>query len=45
MLEGKGNKVLSKFRMCYRILLSFLTRNIKEMNEFFRDSFLENNMT
>ena len=44
MLEGKGTKVSSKFRICYRTLLSFYSRNIKDMNEFFRESFLESNM-
>ena len=45
MLEGKGDDVESKFRLCYRTLLSFFTRNIKDMNEFFKESFLESNMT
>ena len=45
MLEGKGTEVVSKFRICYRTLLSFYSRNIKDMNEFFRESFLESNMT
>ena len=45
MLEGKGDDVTSKFRICYRTLLSFFSRNIKDMNQFFRESFLESNMT
>ena len=45
MLEGKGDDVESKFRLCYRTILSFFTRNIKDMNEFFKESFLESNMT
>ena len=45
MLEGKGDDVISKFRICYRTLLSFFSRNIKDMNQFFRESFLESNMT
>ena len=45
MLEGKGTNVVSKFRICYRTLLSFYSRNIKDMNEFFRESFLESNLT
>ena len=45
MLKGKGDEVVSKFRICYRTLLSFFSRNIKDMNEFFRESFLESNMT
>ena len=45
MLEGKGTDVVSKFRICYRTLLSFYSRNIKDMNEFFRESFLESNLT
>ena len=45
MLEGKGTNVVSKFRICYRTLLSFYSRNIKDMTEFFRESFLESNLT
>ena len=45
MLKGKGDDVVSKFRLCYRTLLSFFSRNIKDMNRFFRESFLESNMT
>ena len=45
MLEGKGTEVVSKFRICYRTLLSFYSRNIKDMNAFFRESFLESNLT
>ena len=45
MLEGKGTEVASKFRICYKTLLSFYSRNIKDMNEFFRESFLESNLT
>ena len=45
MLQGKGTDVVSKFRICYRTLLSFYSRNIKDMNEFFRESFLESNLT
>ena len=45
MLEGKGTEVASKFRICYRTLLSFFSRNIKDMNEFFRESFLESDIT
>ena len=44
MLEGKGDDVVSKFRLCYRTLLSFFSRNLKDMNRFFRESFLESNM-
>ena len=45
MLEGKGDDVISKFRICYRTLLSFYSRNIKDMNQFFKESFLESNIT
>ena len=45
MLEGKGTEVVSKFRICYRTILSFFSRDIKDINEFFRESFLESNMT
>jgi len=39
MLEGKGTNVVSKFRICYRTLLSFYSRNIKDMNEFLEKVF------
>ena len=42
MLKGKGTEVESKFRLCYRTIIAFLARNIKEINEFFKESFLEN---
>ena len=45
MLKGVGTEVESKFRICYRTLLSFFSRNIKDMDEFFRESFLESNLT
>lgn len=45
MLEGTGTEVVSKFRICYRTILSFFSRDIKDINEFFRESFLESNMT
>ena len=42
MLKGKGTEVESKFRLCYRTIIAFLARNIKEINDFFKESFIEN---
>ena len=41
MLKGEGTDVESNFRLCYKTLLSFFSRNMKSMNEFFSESFLE----
>jgi antiviral helicase SKI2 len=41
MLKGIGTEVESKFRLCYRTIISFYSRNIKGINEFFEESFLE----
>ena len=42
MLKGKGTQVESKFRLCYRTIIAFLSRNIIDINDFFKESFLEN---
>lgn len=42
MLKGTGTEVKSKFRLCYRTIVAFFSRNIKEINDFFKESFLEN---
>ncbi len=41
MLKGIGTEVESKFRLSYRTIISFFSRNIKEIDEFFQESFLE----
>jgi antiviral helicase SKI2 len=43
MMGGKGTHVESKFRLSYRTIISFLSRNIKNIMEFFKESYLENN--
>jgi antiviral helicase SKI2 len=42
MLEGAGDHVESKFRLSYKTIISFLSRNIKNIFEFFKESYLEN---
>ena len=41
MLGGEGTDVKSKFRFSYKILLSFLSHDLKTMKVFFEESFLE----
>ena len=41
MLKGTGTQVESKFRLSYKTIVSFLSRNIKNINSFLRESFLE----
>lgn len=41
ILEGKGNELGSKFRLSYRIILSFYHQNLKDIKDFFRESFYE----
>ena len=41
ILEGKGNDLESKFRLSYRIILSFYNRNLKDIKDFFKESFHE----
>lgn len=43
MLKGVGTKVQSKFRINYKTIISFYSRNLKNIVDFFKDSFLENN--
>ena len=43
MLKGLGTQVESKFRLSYKTIISFLSRNVKNIFEFFKESFLENN--
>jgi len=45
MMKGTGTQVESKFRLSYKTIISFLSRNIKDIVEFFKDSYLENNKT
>jgi superfamily II RNA helicase len=43
MLKGAGTQVESKFRLSYKTIISFLSRNVKNILEFFKESYLENN--
>lgn len=43
MLRGQGTQVESKFRLAYKTIISFLSRNVKNILEFFKESYLENN--
>lgn len=43
MLKGQGTSVESKFRLSYKTIISFITRNVKNIFEFFKESYLENN--
>jgi adenosinetriphosphatase len=43
MLKGQGTQVESKFRLAYKTIISFLSRNVKNIFEFFKESYLENN--
>lgn len=43
MLKGLGTQVESKFRLSYKTIISFLSRNVKNILEFFKESYLENN--
>lgn len=45
MMKGTGTHVESKFRLTYKTIINFLSRNIKDIMEFFKDSYLENNKT
>jgi antiviral helicase SKI2 len=42
MLKGYGDHVESKFRLSYKTIISFISRNIKNIYEFFKESYLEN---
>ncbi len=42
LLKGEGNELESKFRLSYRIILSFYHRNVKNIKDFFKESFHEN---
>ena len=41
ILIGQGNDLESKFRLSYRIILSFYYRNLKNIEDFFKESFHE----
>ena len=41
ILKGEGNDLESKFRLSYRIILSFYHRNVKNIKDFFQESFHE----
>ena len=39
ILKGEANNLESKFRLSYRIILSFYHKNLKNINDFFKESF------
>ena len=39
ILKGEANNLESKFRLSYRIILSFYHKNFKNINDFFKESF------
>ena len=41
ILKGQGNDLESKFRLSYRIILSFYYRNLKNIKDFLKESFHE----
>lgn len=41
ILKGEGIDLESKFRLSYRIILSFFHRNLKNIDDFFKESFHE----
>ena len=41
MLTKIGTNVESKFRLSYKTIITFFSRNIKKIEEFFKESFLE----
>ena len=43
LLKGEGNNLESKFRLSYRIILSFYHNNLKNINDFFKESFHQSN--
>ena len=45
LFKGEGNDLESKFRLSYRIILSFYHRNLKNIKDFFEESFQENHNT
>ena len=40
-LKGEGNDLESKFRLSYRIILSFYQKKLKNINDFLKKSFLQ----
>ena len=42
MCKGSGTSVSSKFRLSYKTIINFLFRNIKNIVDFFKKSYIEN---
>lgn len=42
MMKDGGTVVESRFRLSYKTIISILSRDIKEINQFFKESFMEN---
>ena len=44
ILECQGNEIKSKFRLSYRIILSFFHQKLKDIQDFFKESFHESSI-
>ena len=42
MAKGSGNVVESKFRLSYKVIINFFYRNVKNIVQFFKESYIEN---
>ena len=42
MASGKGTTVKSQFRLSYKVIINFFYRNIKNIVQFFKESYIEN---
>lgn len=42
MMKDGGTQVESRFRLSYKTIIQILSRDIKDINQFFKESFLEN---
>lgn len=42
MMKDGGTEVESKFRLSYKTIISILSRDVREINQFFKESYLEN---
>ena len=42
LLKGEGNQLESKFRLSYRMILFFYHKNVKDIKDFFKESFYQN---
>ena len=42
MAEGRGTQVASQFRLSYKVIINFFYRNLKNIIQFFKESYIEN---